>query len=116
MPDTPPPPTSLYAAGIAIGYELPGLLEELERQFAAEHQPATPTERSLVDSLVHTEWMLRRYRWLETELWKAARRNLPPEAVTASWPGPAWIAQPAIGRIHRLRSAAQRSFHDILSQ
>ena len=54
--------TGLYAQGNIIGYEDVTALEELERQFTAEHHPVTPTERSLVDSLIHLEWMLRRYR------------------------------------------------------
>src|SRR5690349_70797 len=107
--------TALYCPGIAIGYELHTDLEELERRFAAEHQPATPTERALVDSLVYTEWMLRRYRWLETEVWNTARQSLPPDPRPASWPGRAFIAQPLIARIHRLRASTNRGFLDTLT-
>ena len=71
--------TGLYAAGIVIGYESTSALADLEAQFTARAPPITPTERSLVDTLIHSEWMLRRYRWLETEVWKAARKNLTDE-------------------------------------
>src|ERR1051325_7660034 len=116
MPTETPLETALYAPGIVIGYENVMNLEELERQFTADPPPATPTERSLVDSLIHIEWMLRRYRWLETEVWKAACLELPPDARTRSWPGHAFVLQPAIGRIHRLRAAAHRGFRETLAQ
>src|SRR5690242_11827191 len=117
MPTDPQPlETALYPPGIAIGWEDLTKLEELAAAFIAEHRPQTPTERSLVDALIHTEWMLRRYRWLETELWNTARQSLPPDQRTRSWPGHAFVAQPEIGRIHRMRASAQKSFLDLLSQ
>src|SRR5690242_10003158 len=108
--------TALYAPGIVIGYELHADLEELGRRFTDEHQPATPTERALVDALVHTEWMLRRYRWLETEVWNTARLRLPPDSRTPSWPGHVWRAEPFLERIHRLRASAMKAFRDTLAQ
>jgi len=106
--------TGLYARGNIIGSESVAQLQLLEAQFTAEYLPATPTERSLVDSLIHTEWMLRRYRWLETEIWNNAKRDLPDDKFTSAWPGAAFIDQPAIARIHRMRNAAQRLFRDTL--
>ncbi len=37
-----------------------------EKQIAANRRNAqlSPTERALVDSLIHYAWLLRRYRWL----------------------------------------------------
>jgi|SRR5215471_1594302 len=55
-------PTALYAPGMVIGYESTTELQHLEATLAAEHRPTSPTERSLVDSIVHYEWLLRRYR------------------------------------------------------
>jgi hypothetical protein len=108
--------TGLYCPGIVIGHESIGKLEELEAQFTAEYQPATPTERSLVDSLIHYEWMLRRYRWLETETWHATQDHLTSAQMESTWSGHAFILQPAISRIHRLRNSTQRAFRETLAQ
>src|SRR5689334_18584686 len=107
--------TALYALGITIGYENFEQLQQLEAAFAAEYNPATPTERALVDSLAHTEWMLRRYRWLETEVWNAARLALPPEQRTRAWPAHVFVAEKAIAQIHRLRNSAQRTFRETVA-
>jgi len=108
--------TGLYCRGIIIGKENPQQLDELEAAFTAEYAPATPTERSLVDSLVHLEWMLRRYRWLESEVWYATLDLLTPDKREATWTGHAFIDHPAISRIHRLRTATQRSFHETVTK
>jgi hypothetical protein len=107
--------TGLYANGIVIGYEDPSKLAELERQFTDKYHPATPTERSLVDSLIHLEWLLRRYRWLETEVWKASQDGLTSDQLTPIWPGHAFIGQPAISRVHRLRNSTQKAFRETLA-
>jgi hypothetical protein len=108
--------TGLYCRGIIIGHELYTNLEALEAAFTAEYQPATPTERSLVDSLIHYEWMLRRYRWLETETWHATQDLLTSAQMESTWSGHAFILQPAISRIHRLRNATQRQFRDTVAE
>jgi hypothetical protein len=108
--------TGLYARGNIIGSESPAQLQLLEAQFTAEYLPATPTERSLVDALIHNEWLLRRYRWLETEVWNHARTNIPDGQFTHSWPGAVFVDQPAIARIHRMRNATQRLFRDTLQE
>jgi len=108
--------TGLYARGNIIGSESPSQFQLLEAQFTAEYLPATPTERSLVDALIHNEWLLRRYRWLETELWNHTRNNIPDGQFTHSWPGAAFANEPAIARIHRMRNATQRLFRDTLQE
>jgi hypothetical protein len=108
--------TGLYCRGIVIGNESSMQLEALEAQFTAEYQPATPTERSLVDTLVHLEWMLRRYRWLETETWHATQDLLTSAQMESTWSGHSFILQPAISRIHRLRNSTQRAFRDTLAE
>src|SRR3569832_1353888 len=82
--------TGLYASGITFGHENPIALEELERQFTDEYHPVTATERSLVDSLIHLEWMLRRYRWLETENKKTTQNHLTREQLECGWTGHAF--------------------------
>jgi hypothetical protein len=108
--------TGLYCPGIVIGHESIGQLQELEAQFTAEYLPSTPTERALVDTLIHLEWMLRRYRWLETETWHATQDQITSAQMQSTWTGHAFIAQPAISRIHRLRNSTQKAFRETLAE
>ena len=43
-------------------------LEALTREYLDHYQPATPTERSLLDDLIHSEWLKRRFREMETQI------------------------------------------------
>jgi hypothetical protein len=108
--------TGLYCPGIIIGHESSIQLETLEAQFTAEYRPSTPTERALVDTLIHLEWMLRRYRWLETETWHATQDQLTSAQMESTWSGHAFILQPAISRIHRLRNSTQKAFRETLAE
>jgi hypothetical protein len=108
--------TGLYASGAVIRGENPVALQLLADQFTAEYHPVTPTERSLVDSLAHLEWMLRRFRWLETEIWRVAMNETPFEQKDVSLMGYAFVNLPDIAKVHRLRNAAQRNFNEVLDR
>src|SRR5580658_10458465 len=47
-------------------------LAELAAELHEQYSPADPTERFLVDTLVHNEWRLRRLRNVEADLWQSA--------------------------------------------
>jgi len=49
--------------------EDPAELEALTKQFLLHYQPADPVQLSLVDTLVSTEWIQRRLRRIEAQLW-----------------------------------------------
>ena len=49
--------------------EDPAELETLTEQFLQHYQPADPVQLSLVDTLVSTEWIQRRLRRIEAQLW-----------------------------------------------
>src|SRR5713101_2210307 len=49
--------------------EDPAELEALTAAFLLHYQPAGPTELSLVDTLISTEWIQRRLRRIEAQLW-----------------------------------------------
>jgi hypothetical protein len=109
--------TGLYAQGIVIGAELGSKLEELEAQFTAEYHPTTPTERSLVDQLIHCEWMLRRFRWVETEVWKVAVKRLgSSEMANISPIGYAYSDNPSISRVYRQRAAIHKMHRETLAE
>jgi hypothetical protein len=49
--------------------EDPAELEALTAQFLLHYRPTGPTELSLVDTLISTEWIQRRLRRIEAQLW-----------------------------------------------
>src|SRR5579864_3970514 len=49
--------------------EDPADLEALTAAFLAQYQPADPTQLALVDTLISTEWIQRRLRRIEAQLW-----------------------------------------------
>ena len=53
--------------------ETPEDLAELAAEYHEHYSPADFPERSLVDTMVHNEWRLRRMRRVEAGLWEHAR-------------------------------------------
>ncbi len=49
--------------------EDPAELEDLTEKFLQHYQPADPVQLSLVDTLISTEWIQRRLRRIEAQLW-----------------------------------------------
>jgi hypothetical protein len=56
----------LTAENIVLSIEERPVFEQLHDEFLAEHRPATPTERLLVEQMVAAAWRLRRVRATET--------------------------------------------------
>jgi hypothetical protein len=91
--------------------------------FAAElheqHAPANPTERFLVDTLIHNEWRLRRLRRVEAALWQTGvdsflGANATFEGATS---GDAFIAVgTAHDRLQRIVNCCERNYHRALKQ
>ena len=108
--------TGIYASGTIIRHESSQMLEELEAQYSAEYQPLTPTERTLVDALVHMDWLLRRYRWVETETWWATIPRLTDDQTRSNCAGHVFIAEPTISRIHRLRNSTLKQYRETVAE
>jgi hypothetical protein len=60
--------SGIYANSEIIPGENPDDLQALADSYRAEYQPQGPTESALVDMLVHSEWLLRRFRRAEVKL------------------------------------------------
>jgi hypothetical protein len=45
-------------------------LETLKSEYYQRFHPATPEQRMLVDTLIDSEWLLRRFRLCEAQLWE----------------------------------------------
>jgi len=62
--------TGIYSEAEVIRDENPAELAGLAAGYHARFLPEGPAERCLVDILVHSEWMLRRFRRAEAQLWE----------------------------------------------
>ena len=61
--------TGIYSESHIIKGESAADLEALTATYDAEYHPTTATQRALVDTLIHNEWLLRRLRRVETDIW-----------------------------------------------
>jgi hypothetical protein len=99
-------------------------LLHLTAEYHEQYQPANPTERLLVDTLINNEWRLRRLRCVEAELWQSEsdlviQRNYREEAeepfdVTAG----ETFAQglKSFTLVQRVINAVERNFHRALKE
>ena len=62
--------TGIYAKSLIIPGEDAAELEALIADFYVAHQPAAADERSLVDTLISNEWIQRRLRNAERQIWE----------------------------------------------
>ena len=107
--------TGIDAQSQVIPGEDPAALQLLAAEYHGRYQPATPEVRALVDILVTAEWLQRRFRTLEAQLWQYNIRGLyhPTEGLE--------VAQVYEGhnqvfnRLQRRLDAAERTYHRTLS-
>jgi hypothetical protein len=62
--------TGIHAQSQVIPGEDPAALTLLTAEYYDRYQPATPEVRALVDTLINAEWLQRRFRTLEAQLWQ----------------------------------------------
>jgi hypothetical protein len=61
--------TGIHAKSILLPSEKLADLEQLIDEYYQSHNPTTPEARSLVDDLIYGEWLKRRLRAAETQIW-----------------------------------------------
>jgi hypothetical protein len=61
--------SGIYAQSLVIPGENAADLKALAAEYFDRFQPAGPEERCLVDTLVHSDWLLRRLHRAESQLW-----------------------------------------------
>ena len=67
--------TGIDANSLIIQHESAGRLEALADEYYDRFHPTTPEQRMLVDTLVDSEWLLRRFRRVESQLWQQGFPN-----------------------------------------
>src|SRR5271157_122316 len=61
--------TGIYAKGeVVLPTEKPEDLERLTAEYYDQFAPTTPQHRALVDALINDEWLLRRFRTIEAQI------------------------------------------------
>jgi hypothetical protein len=68
--------TGIDAKSQIIRGEDPAELQTLTAEYQERWQPATPEQRLLVDTLIDCEWLLRRFRKSEAQLWQCKMQEL----------------------------------------
>ena len=61
--------TGIHAKSLLLPTEKLADLEQLIDEWYQRHNPTTPEARSLVDDLIYGEWLKRRLRTAETQIW-----------------------------------------------
>jgi hypothetical protein len=61
--------TGIHAKSLVLPSENVADLEQLIEEYYNRHHPTTPESRSLVDDLIYGEWLKRRLRAAETQIW-----------------------------------------------
>ena len=61
--------TGIHAKSLVLPSEKLADLELLIEEYYQRHRPASPEARALVDDLIYCEWLQRRLRAAETQLW-----------------------------------------------
>jgi hypothetical protein len=61
--------TGIHAKSLLLPSEKLADLEQLINEYYESHNPITPEARSLVDDLIYAEWLKRRLRAAETQIW-----------------------------------------------
>jgi hypothetical protein len=64
--------TGIDAKTQIIRGEIFTALQELTAEYYTRFCPSTPEQRVLVDTLIDCDWLLRRFRAIETQLWEDA--------------------------------------------
>jgi hypothetical protein len=107
--------SGIDAQSQVIPGEDPAALALLAADYYDRYQPATPEVRALVDTLVTAEWLQRRFRALEAQLWQYNIRGLyhPTEGLEVAqvYEGDNQV----FSRLQRRIDAAERTYHRTLA-
>ncbi len=109
--------TGIDARSHVIHGEDPCDLDTLAAEYRERFRPATPEARCLVDTLVNSEWLLRRLRRAEAEIWEY---EAPDWADDDEEPHPLGLtfirAREYLNRLQRRIDSTQRNYHRALKE
>ncbi|MEO8596054.1 MAG: hypothetical protein ABI759_22220 [Candidatus Solibacter sp.] len=105
----------ITAQALVIPGEDPAELEQLAADYHRQYRPVGPSERALLQDVVHARWMKLRYLRIESELlcMRAAAHPDPQFAVAAAYEQDAKSGN-ALLRLFRRQQAADRDWRNAL--
>ena len=110
----------IFAVHQLMFNETAGDLADLSAEYHEHHSPANPNEILLVDTLVHSEWRLRRMRRVEARLWSRAYstfvvKNI--EVTLKCTSGDAFATDSStFERLQRVVNSCERTYHRTLEE
>jgi hypothetical protein len=104
--------TGVDAKAQVIHYEQEADLRRLQSEYYNRFHPTTPEQRMLVDTLIDCEWLLRRFRTCEAEIFVEANPDL---SYTSTGKAYLKMAEP-LARLQRRIDATQRNFRHALHE
>ena len=105
---------SLFIHGESLG----GLCL-LSNEYTEHYRPATPPERTLVDSLIRHEWLLRRFTLVESHLWRLQMNELSEKDQLDKRTGLGQVylqLDKTLSRLQRRVDSSERSFRTTLHE
>jgi hypothetical protein len=104
--------TGLDAKSEVLRFESRPDYEALIAEFDTRYHPTTPEDRSLVDMLIRSEWLLRRYTSIDAAIWEHEFFKSGETSLGATF----LKSQEAFERVGRRINWAQRNFQLALKQ
>ena len=104
--------SGIYADREVLPFENQSELEELKAEFYARLQPTLPEERSLVDAMIRSEWLLRRYMMVECGIWRREFHTTTHGAIGTAYRH----HTDEFDRVGRRQSRVQRDYQNALKQ
>jgi hypothetical protein len=110
--------TGIDANSQVIRGEDPSALATLTAEYYDRYQPSTPEQRALVDTLISCDWLQRRLRLAESQLWEHAFERMDRwDSETAAPLGEAFSSNSqAFSRLQRRIDSADRNYHRALKE
>src|ERR1035437_7834172 len=105
----------IHAQSQVIPGEDPAALALLIAEYYDRYQPATPEVRALVDTLITAEWLQRRFRTLEAQIWRYNFEGLYNPAKGLEMAQACDPGCEDFNRLQRRIDAADRSYHRALA-
>jgi hypothetical protein len=107
--------TGIDAQSQVIPGEDPAALALLAAEYYDRYHPATPEVRALVDALVTAEWLQRRFRTLEAQLWEEEIQDLYQPIKELEVAQAYNRDSDVFARLQRRIDAAERTYHRTLA-
>jgi hypothetical protein len=108
--------TGIYAESTTIRGETVADLQQLATEYYERFAPVTPEERLLVDTLVHDEWLLRRFRRIDAQLFEYQIKDYSHPDPTTDLGRAFNTFAPTFARLQRRISETERSYLRVLKE